>query len=71
MPYELALYKPKLFDHFAKWVETYKDDPLRQDAFERATRIFDLVQSITPFSDDTIVPEDSVIREFIGGLKIS
>lgn len=71
MPYELALYKPKLFDHFAKWVETYKDDPLRQDAFERATRIFELLQTITPFSDDTIVPEDSVIREFIGGLKIS
>ena len=70
MPYELALYKPKLFDHFAQWVETYKDDPLRQDAFERATRVYELLQTITPYSDDSIVPQDSVIREFIGGLKI-
>jgi len=70
MPYELALYKPKLLDSFAQWVERYKNDPLRQDAFERATRIFNLLQTIEPYPDDSIVPPDSVIREFIGGLKI-
>ncbi|NQU30283.1 MAG: response regulator SirA [Anaerolineae bacterium] len=70
MPYELALYKPKLFDGFAEWVEKYKDDPLRQDAYERATRIFNLLQTISPHPDNSLVPQDSVIREFIGGLKI-
>ena len=71
MPYELPLYKSKLLDGFAEWVVTYKDDPLRQDAFQRAARVFDLLQTISPYPDDSIVPQDSVIREFIGGLKIS
>ncbi len=71
MPYELPLYKSKLMDGFAEWVEKYKDDPLRLDAFERATRIFNLLQTISPYPDDSIVPQDSVIREFIGGLKIA
>ncbi len=71
MPYELPLYKDKLLDGFAKWVEKYKDDPLRLDAYQRATRIFNLLQTITPYPDDSIVPQDSVIREFIGGLKIT
>jgi uridine kinase len=71
MPYELPLYKSKLMDGFAEWVEKYKDDPLRLDAFQRAERIFNLLKTITSYPDDSIVPQDSVIREFIGGLKIS
>ena len=71
MPYELPMYKSKLSDDFAKWIETYKDDPLRQDAFERASRIHSLLETITPHPDDSIVPQDSVIREFIGGLKVA
>ncbi|MCP4143510.1 MAG: response regulator SirA [Chloroflexi bacterium] len=71
MPYELPLYKSKLMDGFTEWVEKYKDDPLRLDAFQRAERIFNLLQTISPYPDDSIVPQDSVIREFIGGLKIA
>ncbi len=70
MPYELPIYKPKLFDGFSKWIERYAGDPLRQDAFERAARIHKLLSTITPVKDDSIVPKDSVIREFIGGLEI-
>jgi uridine kinase len=70
MPYELPLYKSKLFGSFAGWVEKYKDDPLRQDAFMRASRIHNLFETVTPESDDTIVPKNSVIREFIGGLEL-
>jgi uridine kinase len=70
MPYELPIYKPKLMDHFAEWVRLYQDDPLREDAFTRASRIHNLLEAITPFSDDSIVPKDSVIREFIGGLSL-
>jgi uridine kinase len=67
MPYEMPIYKAKLFDEFAKWTEVYKDDPLRADAYERASRVYELMQSLEPIEDDSIVPENSVIREFIGG----
>lgn len=70
MPYELPLYKSKLFKNFIEWVEKYKDDPLRQDAFKRASRIHDLFEIVTQEPDDTIVPKNSVIREFIGGLEL-
>ncbi|MDY6845992.1 MAG: ATP cone domain-containing protein [Chloroflexota bacterium] len=67
MPYEMPMYKAKLFDDFARWTEVYKDDPLRADAYERASRVYQLMQSLEPIKDDSIVPENSVIREFIGG----
>ncbi len=70
MPYELSLYRPKLIGYFEKWSREYKDDPLRQDAFTRASRVHVLLESITPFEDDSIVPVDSVLREFIGGLVL-
>ena len=70
MPYELPIYHPKLFAHFVEWVERYQGDPLRQDAFERASRIQKLLETVTPVDDDSIVPKDSVIREFIGGLEL-
>ena len=67
MPYEMPIYKAKLFDEFAHWAETYEDDPLRSDAYERASRVYQLMQTLEPIEDDSIVPENSVIREFIGG----
>ncbi len=67
MPYEMPMYKAKLFNDFARWTEEYTDDPLRTDAHERASRIYRLMQSLAPIEDDSIVPENSVIREFIGG----
>jgi uridine kinase len=70
MPYELSIYKPKLAGYFEKWVQEYKDDPLRQDAYVRASRVHALLDSIHPFSDDSVVPGDSVLREFIGGLVL-
>lgn len=70
MPYELPIYKPKLIEHFTEWVRLYQDDPLRQDAYSRALRIYNLLDTISPILDDTNVPNNSVIREFIGGLVI-
>ncbi len=67
MPYEMPMYKAKLFTDFARWTKAYADDPLRADAHERATRVHTLMQSLEPIEDDSIVPENSVIREFIGG----
>jgi uridine kinase len=67
MPYELPLYKARLGDQFRAWAAAYKDDPLREDAFERADRVNRLLTEIDPVSDDSVVPNNSVIREFIGG----
>jgi uridine kinase len=67
MPYELSIYKPKLRDNFCKWVEEYHNDLLRADAFERAVRVSALLDQLTAIEDDSVVPKDSVIREFIGG----
>ncbi len=67
MPYELALMKPRLFDHFAQWVVDYRDQPQRQDAYSRAARVYELLQAITPAGDDSAIPPTSLMREFIGG----
>jgi uridine kinase len=71
MPYELSIYQPKLVGYFEKWSQEFKEDPLRQDAYNRASRVYALLKTILPTADDTIVPFDSVIREFIGGLDLS
>ncbi len=71
MPYELPLYRHKLLEQFQDWVRKYEGDPLRQDAYERAVRVRDLLQAILPQPDDSVVPPDSVIREFIGGSRYS
>ncbi|MHB8113509.1 MAG: uridine kinase family protein, partial [Bellilinea sp.] len=67
MPYELPLYRHKMLDQFTHWAEQYQNDPLRLDAYERAVRVRDLLSEVLPYPDDSIVPPDSVIREFIGG----
>ena len=67
MPYELPIYKARLGKKFEKWTEEYKDDELKKDAFMRASRINDFMQQIVGFADESAIPQDSVIREFIGG----
>jgi uridine kinase len=67
MPYELPIYAHKMLDQFAQWELDYTDNPLREDAYERARRVHALLRIVTPVEDDSIIPLDSVIREFIGG----
>lgn len=67
LPYELPIMRARLFDHFERWVEQYRDDPLREDAFTRAERVCHLLKSVTPVEDDSAIPPDSLLREFIGG----
>jgi len=70
MPYEIALYAHTLGNEFGKWVEKYREDPLKLDAYTRALRINEILKQTEPWNDDSIVPEDSVLREFIGGSSI-
>jgi uridine kinase len=67
MPYELLLYRARLLDLFEKWETQYQDDPLREDAYMRASRVRKVLQPIVPVEDDSPIPPDSVLREFIGG----
>jgi len=67
LPYELPVMRARLFSHFEEWVEQYRDDPLREDAFTRAKRVQHLLKSVNPVEDDSAIPPDSLLREFIGG----
>lgn len=70
MPYELAIYAERLKNNFQEWANVYRNDPLRMDAYSRAERVAVLLESIVPVSDDSLIPTDSVIREFIGGSSL-
>jgi uridine kinase len=67
MPYELCLYRPRLLESFRQWEDDYEEDPLRVDAYMRARRVKKLLEEVEPYSDDSSIPMDSVLREFIGG----
>jgi uridine kinase len=67
LAYELPIMCPRLIDRFAQWVEDYRDDEDRQDAWIRANRVHALLKTITPVEDDSAIPPTSHLREFIGG----
>lgn len=71
MPYEIPLYRSKFLAPFAEWKEKYRDDPLREDAFKRASRFHEVLQAVEPVDDDSPVPSNSVLREFIGGSSLN
>jgi uridine kinase len=69
VPYELPVMRPRLIEQFARWAEEYRDDPLRLDALERAERVYELLEAVTPAApgDEAAIPCTSHLREFIGG----
>jgi len=67
LPYELPVMRARLLEHFEKWAGQYQGDPLRRDALMRAERVYHLLQAVTPVEDESPIPPDSLLREFIGG----
>jgi uridine kinase len=67
LPYELPAMRARLLEGFSEWREAYRDDPLRQDAAERAERVYGLLEAVRPVEDESVIPPDSLLREFIGG----
>lgn len=67
MPYELSIMRPRLIGYCEGWIQRYQGDPLREDAYIRAQRVCELLHSVIPVEDDSAIPADSVLREFIGG----
>lgn len=70
MPYELPLYRSRLLTEFDRWRSEYVGNPLREDALMRSERVYRMLEAITPVADDSPVPTDSVLREFIGGSSL-
>lgn len=70
MPYELCLYRVKLLEEFTRWEEEYEGDPLRADASTRASRVRQVLAAVEPVEDESPIPSDSVLREFIGGSSL-
>ena len=71
MPFELPIYTHRLLNHFLDWQKRYKGDPLREDAYMRANRVAELLKTIQVVDDDSFIPSDSVVREFIGGSSLN
>lgn len=67
MPYEVPIYTNRMLHLFEEWVTRYKDDPLKADAYERSERVYNVLKHVTPVDDESAIPGDSVLREFIGG----
>ena len=67
LPYELPIMRSHLYDQFAQWVRDYEHDIKRQDAYTRARRVYDLLKEVATVEDDSAIPPNSLLREFIGG----
>jgi len=71
LPYELLILKNHLKDLFKAFLTELDDDIEHEDAYARAVRINELFKQIPLWEDDSVVPPDSLLREFIGNSKYS
>ena len=67
LPYEFPFLKKYAFQYFPKFIDALKDNPQKGDAYIRAVRIYEMLSQIEQYDDDSIIPGDSLLREFIGG----
>ena len=59
--------KLHLFPCLGPFLEKWRGDDRRLDGYIRARRIHDLLASLEDVDDDSMVPDTSLLREFIGG----
>ena len=71
LPFELPIMKHRLGELFPGFIRDFAADPERSDALDRARRINELFREIPAWSDESVVPADSLLREFIGGSRYS
>ena len=69
LPFELPIMKHRLGDLFPGFIEAFAADPERSDALDRARRIHQMFEELPPWSDESVIPADSLLREFIGGSR--
>lgn len=69
LPYELPILKSRLFRYIRPAIERYANDPKRLDAHIRINRVHALLEPLRTVKDDSCVPDNSLLREFIGGSR--
>jgi uridine kinase len=69
LPFELPIMKHRLGGLFPDFIQRFGADPERSDALERARRIHQMFEELPPWSDESVIPADSLLREFIGGSR--
>lgn len=67
LAFELPIHKKYMFKYFPEFVKEYKDNPKKQDAFIRAQRIYEFLSTVEEWDDDSVIPKNSLMREYIGG----
>ena len=67
LPYELPVYKKYLYPELEKAVKNYSGVEGREDAYRRGLRCLGYLEEINELEDDSVIPSDSLVREFIGG----
>jgi uridine kinase len=66
LPYELPILKHYLYSYLPAIMSTYQNNPEKIDAFIRAERAYNLLSEVEEWSDMSVVPQKSLLREFIG-----
>jgi len=69
LPYELSIMKHRLGRYFPGFVDEFRNDPEMDDALSRAMRVQEIFTEIPEWEDEQVVPDDSLLREFIGGSR--
>jgi len=67
LPYEIPIMKNRVGERFPEFLREFAKDTESADAHDRALRIHRLFEQVPAWSDEQIVPKDSLLREFIGG----
>ncbi len=67
LPYEIPIMKQRVGRLFPEFLQEFKEDPDSADAYDRALRIHQLFEQVPVWTEEQVVPEDSLLREFIGG----
>lgn len=67
LAYELHLYKRYLFDSLKPIIQKYENDPKKFDAYIRAKRVYQILSETLDAPDQSFIPKNSLVREFIGG----
>ena len=67
LSYELPIMKGRVEPHLGPLIEQFASDPETEDAHERAARVKWLLDQVPVVRDESVIPDRSLLREFIGG----
>jgi uridine kinase len=67
LPYEIPIMKQRVGKLFPEFLREFKEDADSADAYDRALRIHQIFEQVPAWTEEQVVPPDSLLREFIGG----